>query len=97
MGTGLSELGGALTWGEALLLLQSAAGDPSTHLGAELAGWAYPASQPELLTMIASIGDSKAAKKVMPWNVPRPDRAPRASDAEIAEAEAALLAGIKFS
>jgi hypothetical protein len=50
----------------------SAAADPSTALGAELAGWSYPASVPEITQVLmssAQIGRkaTKAAGKLMPW------------------------------
>jgi hypothetical protein len=46
---GLSDLGDGFSWGEAKLLIEEAAADPGTAFGAELAGWAYPASLRELL------------------------------------------------
>ncbi|WP_247956453.1 hypothetical protein [Microbacterium galbinum] len=95
-GVGISDLGDGLLWGEAKLLLEGAAADPSTLLGAELAGWAYPASTLDLLTLIASIGDSKASKKLMPWALPRQNKQ-TADAAEIAEAQAALDDGLVFS
>lgn len=84
-----------MLWGEAKLLLEGAADDTSTPLGAELAGWAYPASTLQLLTLIASIGDQNAAKKLMPWALPKNE--PRADAAEVAEAQAALEDGLIFS
>lgn len=93
---GLSDLGGAVTWGEAKDLIYAAAEDPSTAFGAELAGWAYPASIPDLLSIAAQIGDWKAARKVMPWAMARPGHT-TATEEEIAAAEAALEAGIIFS
>lgn len=93
---GLSDLGGALRWGEARDLIRAAAEDSSTAFGAELADWAYPASMPELLSVAAQIGDWKAARKVMPWAMARPGHT-TATEEEIAAAEAALEAGIIFS
>lgn len=94
-GVGISDLGDRLLWGEAKLLLEGAAEDTSTLLGAELAGWAYPASTVELLSLIAQIGNEKAAKKLMPWALPKNE--PSADAAEIAEAQAALDEGLIFS
>ena len=95
---GLSDLGGAVSWGEAKLLLEAAAGDPATTIGAELAGWAYSASTPQLIGLIAQIGDKKASKKLMPWALDNPKRKkPEFSAEEVAEAEAALEEGIVFS
>lgn len=95
---GLSDLGGAVSWGEAKLLIEAAASDPATVIGAELAGWAYPASTPQLIGLIAQIGDKKASKKLMPWSLENPNRKkPDFTAEEVAEAEAALEAGIVFS
>lgn len=58
-----------LTWGEAYLLLKAAATDTSTRLGAELAGFAYPASMPQLYMLLATISDRDAAMSIMPWSV----------------------------
>ncbi|MDN3309558.1 hypothetical protein QWJ90_01300 [Microbacterium oryzae] len=98
-GVGLSDLGDGLSWGEAKLLIEEASGDPSTALGAELADWAYPASMPDLLTLIAQIGNEKAARKVMPWVMQSPKRQDetRATTDEIAAAEAELDSGIVFA
>ena len=87
-------LGDAVTWGEALTLLEQAAGDPSTAFGAELAGWAYPASMPTLLGLTAQIGNRQASNSVMPWALARPQRA---SDEEITSAVAQLEDGIVFT
>ncbi|GGH34238.1 hypothetical protein [Microbacterium album] len=95
---GLSDLGDAVTWGEAKLLIEEAAADPSTAFGAELAGWAYPASMPALLGLIAQIGDAKASKRVMPWAMENPRRPKEtATPDEVAAAEAELEAGIVFA
>ncbi|KIP93379.1 hypothetical protein RU09_06080 [Microbacterium sp. MEJ108Y] len=97
-GVGISDLGDGLTWGEAKLLLEEASDDTGTALGAKLAGWAYRASTRELLSLIAGIGDAKAAKKLMPWVLPDPRRTTSTADAaELAEAQAALDEGLVFS
>lgn len=81
-----------------ILLIQEAADDPSTHLGAELAGWAYPASMPDLLTLTAQIGDAKAAARVMPWAMKNPRTVEaQATPGEVAAAEAELAGGIVFA
>jgi hypothetical protein len=89
---GLSDLGGALTWGEAKILLDDAAADPGTALGAELAGWAYPASMRDLLSLVAQIGDHRVARRLMPWVLenPRREAGAKATPDEIATAEAEL-------
>ena len=93
LGAGISDLGGAILWGEAKLLIESAAQDTSTALGAKLAGWAYPASMPDLLTLVASIGNERAAKKIMPWTLGRKTDTDKATADEIAAANAELEAG----
>lgn len=94
-GVGLTDLGDGLSWGEAKLLLEEAAADPSTALGAELAGWSYPATHVDLFSLIATIGNKDAAMKVMPWAFGGGRQS--ASDAEIAAANAELEASIVFS
>jgi hypothetical protein len=95
---GISDLGDGLTWGEAKLLLDEAAADPGTALGAEMAGWAYPASLRELLTLAAQVGDWKSARKIMPWVMPDPRGTKQTASAEeIAAAQAVLEEGIVFS
>lgn len=94
---GLSDLGDGLTWGEAKLLIEAAAGDPRTAFGAELAGWAYPASMPELLSLIAQIGDKNASNKVMPWVLAKAGSRPTVTDEEMSLAQAELEDGIVFT
>lgn len=95
---GLSDLGDGLSWGEAKLLLEEAAADPGTAFGAKLAGWAYPASLRELLSLMAQIGNQKAAHKVMPWVMKDArKREPQATPDEVAAATAELEDGIVFS
>ncbi|MBN9210716.1 MAG: hypothetical protein J0I95_04270 [Microbacterium sp.] len=90
-------MGDAVSWGEACVLVKRAAADPSTALGAELAGWAYPASMPELLTMVAQIPKRDAAMAVMPWSMKLPKEQSAATPDEIAAAESALEADFVFS
>ena len=95
---GLSDLGDAVLWGEAKLLIEEASVDPATALGAELAGWAYPASLPDLLSLIAQIGDAKASRGVMPWAMTDPRaKTTRATPDELAAAEAALEGDFVFA
>lgn len=93
---GLSDLGDGLTWGEAQILIEEAASDPSTRLGAELAGWAYPASAPDLIALVAQIRDEKTAKKLMPWSL-QVARGPAATPDEVAVAQADLESEIVFA
>lgn len=51
---------------------------------------------PEILTLIAQIGDPKASRKVMPWAL-RLGAGTSATDEEVAEANAALEDGIVFT
>ncbi|MGW9345586.1 hypothetical protein ACWGR3_28955 [Streptomyces albidoflavus] len=95
-GVGLSDLGDGLSWGEAKLLIEEAADDPSTHLGADLAGWAYPAGFRDLLSLAAAIGNEKAARKVMPWALSLKSDV-KATPAEVAIATAELEDGIVFA
>lgn len=99
MGFGLSDLGDGVTWGEAKTLLEEAIADGSTHIGAHLAGWAYPASIPALIALTAQIGDPKVSRKLMPWAMenPRAKQQNKATPDEVAAAQAELEAGIVFS
>lgn len=85
-----------MSWGEARLLIEQAAEDPSTHFGAALAGWSYPASTQQLITLIATIRDEKASKKLMPWAL-KIDAGQKADPVEVAAAQDELSAGIVFA
>lgn len=87
------DLGDSLTWGEAYLLIQAAAQDPSTMLGSELAGWAYPASMVDLLSLSAAVGEKSST--IMPWNLHLSGE-PQFTDQEIQAAQAALDEEILF-
>lgn len=74
-------------WAEAKALILDAIADASTKLGAEHAGWEYPARTVDLLIVNALLGED--ASKVMPYK----DHAPaeeQTSQAEVAAALAAL-------
>ncbi|APZ81752.2 putative tail assembly chaperone protein [Rathayibacter phage NCPPB3778] len=92
---GLSDLGGRLKWGEAFLLVEAAISDPGTFLGAEMAGWAYPAKTIELLSLITAASDPKATDKIMPWAMARSEKS--ATVEEVEKANADLESGIVFS
>ena len=70
-------------WGEAVKLIEVAAGDPSTWLGAEYAELRYPASPAEIYGMWLAIGRTAAtrqgAKALREAFMPFPDRRPRGS------------------
>ena len=55
----------ALPWPEAIHLVHAAAEDPSTALGAAIAGWDYPAEVTDLMLILAVGG--KAAEAFMPY------------------------------
>ncbi|WP_236720211.1 hypothetical protein [Rathayibacter sp. VKM Ac-2630] len=84
-----------MTWGEAKALLEDAAGDPGTAFGAELAGWAYPASTLQLIGVITAATHPKSTRALMPWVLERPASA--APPDEVAAAQAELEAGVVFS
>lgn len=86
-GVGLADVGGPITWGEFLALVRVAANDPRTYLGAALAGWAYPASMAEIVTIAANTG--KDGADVLPEGMARAQaarEARRVTDSERAEA-----------
>ena len=96
-GVGLSDLGDGLSWGEAKLLIEEASSDQSTALGAELAGWAYPASIRDLISLSAQIANPDVAQKLMPWTLEQPgSKEPNATADEVAQAIAELDSGIIF-
>lgn len=80
---GLWDAGGATTWGELVALTREALTDPATRLGAKAAGWSYPATNPELLRIVADFG--KRAHKVLP--LPREGGAVSQAEADTAAAE----------
>lgn len=43
--------------------------DTSTPLGAEVAGWAYPASTKDLLLLASTIKDKHAFEQISPWDM----------------------------
>lgn len=83
----------ALPWREAHALVLAAIQDPSTPLGAEAAGWDYPAREIDLL-LLMSLG---ADPKVLPFTPTSSDPPPAppnddAGDGEDLEALAAAAA-----
>lgn len=65
-----------MTWGEAIRLTTILSADPSSHVGAALAGWDHPASREALILM--DLYDlqhqSKAKRRPKPYPRPFPDR-----------------------
>lgn len=87
-GVGLSDLGGALSWGEMKLLLEQAAGDVSTWYGAVLAGWAYPASMVDLLGIVGQHGKKAFEVRLMPWQIAEDsDKVATPDEVQVASAE----------
>lgn len=96
----LDDVGGRrMSWGEAIRLTQTLVADPSSHVGASLAGWEYPASREVLLLMDVFDLTHQAAwaqsggKGTKPKPYPRPWPArqrtrtkPTVSQAEVIEA-----------
>ncbi|MGN7861453.1 hypothetical protein ACTJI8_12805 [Microbacterium sp. 22303] len=95
-GVGLSDLGGALSWGEARLLLEQAATDTSTCYGAELAGWAYPASMLDLIGIVGQHGKGALDARLMPWQMAE-DAKQKPTVDEVAVASAEFEDEILFS
>lgn len=91
-GVSLWDVGGAVSWQEGLALTRAALRDTSTALGAAEADWSYPATQVELLQMAGTFG--KAARRIFPFDI---DQAEAPSSEEVADAQAELEAGIRFS
>ena len=90
----------ALPWPEAIHLVHAAAEDPSTALGAAIAGWDYPAQVTDLL-LILTVG-GEAAEAFMPYAHKHTAKAqaapaqPALAD-EVAAAEADMAAMITIA
>lgn len=90
----------ALPWPEAIHLVHAAAEDPSTALGAAIAGWDYPAEVTDLMLILAVGG--KAAEAFMPYAHKHTAKAqaapaqPALAD-EVAAAEADMAAMITIA
>lgn len=91
----------SLPWHEAALLIEDALADPSTSLGAAVAGWFYPARVTDLALILALGGE--AAQDAMPFAMDPSAKQSAPSDdddnldAAIAAAEADMAALIRFS
>ena len=86
-----------LPWPEALALTQHALADTSCPLGAEEAGWDYPASVIDvvrLLTTADSRESLRAVKKMLPFDVDAEIRAKAAQEVE--EARDRLFTAVDF-
>lgn len=73
-------------------MIDAAAADPSTTLGAHMAGWSYKATTPELLMLAATAG--KRSAEIMPWAIRTPEQS---SPAEVAAALEQLEDEIVFT
>lgn len=88
----------ALSWREAQVLTRAALADTTTPLGAEAAGWSYPASLPELLMLMLSAHSREVARAVsrsLPFDPDGEAKAAEAAEVEAARAE--LLASVRFA
>lgn len=90
----------AFPWAEAISLIMSAAADPSCALGADIAGWAYPAAMTQIIQTIflaAPLGRPglKALKKLMPWSAQT--KKPKVSAQEFAQAQKEIECEVIFS
>lgn len=82
-------------WPEVRALVLDALADPSTSLGAEAAGWEYPARLVDLVQVQALTGDQ--ASKVMPYKNTPATGTERITDDEITRAQAELAESIIIS
>lgn len=85
---GASVIGWEMSWGEAVRLVEVLASDPSSMLGAAMAGWQYPLTRGELT--LRDLYDlqhkSKAKRKPKPY--PRPwDAKPKQIGTSLSVAE----------
>lgn len=71
-------------WEELVALTRTAMSDTSTRLGAEAAGWQYPATEVQLLGLIGQFG--KRAASVLPFD-PNEADTPAAIDVQAAQDE----------
>lgn len=86
---------------EAVTLTKAALTDTSTQLGAEHAGWEFPATVPELMHLMLQV-DPKYAKMVLPFDPDDPG--PRGGEQErsedevlVAKVQAEMEAAFTFS
>lgn len=72
---GVKAIGRSMSWGEAYRVTQQLATDPSSAVGASLAGWDYPASREALVLMDYYDAFAKLHfKRPQPYQRPWPDR-----------------------
>ena len=89
-GISANQIGKTITYGEAWDLVYQLLDDPSNPLCAEIAQWSYPARLIDLLQLAATIGDGKAAEKIMPWTMARRQKQIDAAKATPEEIDKAL-------
>ncbi len=82
-------IGLSVSWAEACDLVDAALGDTGTALFAAAAGWEWPTTMPEMLTVAAAYGRDYA--RVMPFS-----SGDKVSAAEIEQAHDELLSEIRF-
>lgn len=88
MGVSVGQVGGDVSWREAVDLTMGALGDTSTPLFAAFKGWAFPASFPELVQISAAAGDQRHADRLMPWVLGEQAREREARAVSVSDVEA---------
>lgn len=92
-----------MTWGEALRLTVELASDPSSRVGAALAGWSRPTSHLELILMdqfdlshqIAWGQAGGKGSKPKPYPRPWPERQKSRTKPQVTQAE--VVAALRFA
>lgn len=85
-------IGGSISWGEAVDLVDAALEDTSTPLFAAVADWDWPISMPQVLMISGLLGDG--AESFMPWNQ---EVISQVNSDEIEAAHQELLSEIRFT
>lgn len=85
-------IGHSLGWAEAFDLFEAAIADPSTQLFAAVAAWDWPATMPELISIVGTYGNE--ATHVLPFDSAGGSGV---SDAEVEAVVAELLEEIRFN
>lgn len=88
-----------MSFGEALLLVEALAGDPSSHVAAALGGWAYPISRADVT--LRDLYDlqhmSKAKRKPRPYPRPWPDRVKKTLKPGAGWTQDQIVAALRFA
>lgn len=92
-----------MSWGEAVRLTQRLAVDPSSHVGASLAGWDHPVSHDALTMMnlfdlthqIAWAQGGRKGSKPKPYPRPWPDRTKKVAKPTVSQER--VLAALRMA